>query len=88
MTALVTGAASGMGRATSHVLAEAGARIAVTDVDEEGAQTVAAEIEEAVTYACPSDNFAAISLALGRFLKFSCPRYKSILFPVEHDRWW
>lgn len=47
LTALVTGASSGMGRATAHVLADAGARIAVTDVNEEGAQAVATEIDEA-----------------------------------------
>jgi len=47
LTALVTGASSGMGRATSHVLAQAGARVAVTDVNEEGAQAVVAEIDEA-----------------------------------------
>ncbi len=47
LSALVTGASSGMGRATAHVLAEAGARVAVTDVNEKGANAVAAEIEEA-----------------------------------------
>jgi 3-oxoacyl-[acyl-carrier protein] reductase len=45
--ALITGAGSGMGRATAHVLAEAGARIAVTDVDEKAAKIVAGEIRDA-----------------------------------------
>lgn len=44
--AVVTGGAKGIGRATCHVLAEAGAKVAVTDIlDEEGKQ-VAEEITE------------------------------------------
>lgn len=41
---LVTGAASGMGRATATVFAREGARVAVTDVRAEDAEAVAAEI--------------------------------------------
>src|SRR5262245_60438408 len=44
LTALVTGAASGMGRATAVVLAREGAKVAVTDVNGDGAASVAAEI--------------------------------------------
>src|SRR5579871_5028732 len=43
---LVTGAASGMGRATAHVFADEGARVAVTDFDGDGARRVASEISE------------------------------------------
>ena len=42
--ALITGAASGMGRATAHLFADEGAHVAVTDVGEERVHTVVAEI--------------------------------------------
>ncbi len=44
LTALVTGAASGMGRATARVFAAEGANVAVTDYDAAGAESVAKEI--------------------------------------------
>lgn len=44
LTVLVTGAASGMGRATARVFAAEGANVAVTDFDEQGALSVAKEI--------------------------------------------
>jgi 3-oxoacyl-[acyl-carrier protein] reductase len=44
LTVLVTGAASGMGRATARIFAAEGASVAVTDYSAEGAQAVAAEI--------------------------------------------
>ncbi|MDF0493833.1 SDR family NAD(P)-dependent oxidoreductase [Bradyrhizobium yuanmingense] len=44
LTVLVTGAASGMGRATARVFGNEGANVAVTDFDEQGAQDVAKEI--------------------------------------------
>jgi 3-oxoacyl-[acyl-carrier protein] reductase len=44
LTVLVTGAASGMGRATARVFAAEGANVAVTDYAAEGAQAVAREI--------------------------------------------
>lgn len=42
--ALVTGAASGMGRATAHLFADEGAKVAVLDRNEAGVKTVVEEI--------------------------------------------
>jgi 3-hydroxybutyrate dehydrogenase len=44
-TALVTGAASGIGAACARRLATAGAKVTVLDVDRQGAQRVAAEVD-------------------------------------------
>ena len=43
-TALITGAAQGLGEAIARMLAREGARVALTDVNEAGAQAVAASI--------------------------------------------
>jgi 3-oxoacyl-[acyl-carrier protein] reductase len=45
--ALVTGAASGMGRATAHLFADEGARVGVLDLDPQRVGAVVAEIESA-----------------------------------------
>lgn len=44
---LVTGAASGMGRATAHVFADAGAKLALVDLNEADLQKVVDEVNEA-----------------------------------------
>src|SRR5207247_5718242 len=45
--AVVTGAASGMGRATAHLFADEGAQVAVVDLGNDRVQTVADEITAA-----------------------------------------
>lgn len=45
--AMVTGAASGLGRAIAHMLAREGAKVSITDINGDGALTVAAEINQA-----------------------------------------
>jgi NAD(P)-dependent dehydrogenase (short-subunit alcohol dehydrogenase family) len=42
--ALVTGGANGIGRGFAHALGEAGARVAIVDIDVEGSETVAHEL--------------------------------------------
>jgi len=42
--AIITGGASGIGAATSRLFAREGARVAIWDIDDEGAETVASEI--------------------------------------------
>ncbi|MFM7421070.1 MAG: SDR family NAD(P)-dependent oxidoreductase, partial [Alphaproteobacteria bacterium] len=55
-SALVTGGASGIGRATALAFAREGARVAVADILEEAAQRTVAEIEamggQAMAIAC------------------------------------
>ena len=45
--AIVTGAASGMGRATARLFADEGARLALCDIDQDAVQAVATEIADA-----------------------------------------
>lgn len=51
LNTFITGAGSGIGRATAHLFADQGARVAVTDVSEDRVQKVVAEILEAGGFA-------------------------------------
>jgi NAD(P)-dependent dehydrogenase (short-subunit alcohol dehydrogenase family) len=73
--AIVTGAASGIGRATAHALAAAGAAVVVADLAGDGAKRVADEVEAAggralaqpVDVADEASVVAMIEAALERF---------------------
>jgi NAD(P)-dependent dehydrogenase (short-subunit alcohol dehydrogenase family) len=67
--ALVTGGASGLGRATCLALAEAGARVVVADVDVEGGEAVAKQVGGHFVRCDVSDleeNRAAVAFAVER----------------------
>jgi len=69
--AIITGAASGMGRATAHLFAAEGAKVAVTDLRQEACDAVVAEIEaanvpgEAMGWALDVSDDAAIRRVVG-----------------------
>ena len=73
--ALVTGGASGIGRASALMLAREGARVAIADLDGSGAESVAKEIESAggeavalaVDVAKPAANQEMVNVTLDRY---------------------
>lgn len=69
---VVTGAASGIGAAIAHTLAEVGARVALLDRDAEGSERVAAELRasgtQAVGIACDVSNEDSVREAAARVL--------------------
>ncbi len=67
--ALVTGAASGLGRATARALSEAGASVVVADLDREGGERVADELGGSFIATDVADldaNLAAVAFAVER----------------------
>ena len=70
--ALITGGASGLGRASAMMLAREGARVAVTDINEEGGRAVATAIGDAARFirhdvTSEADWKAAIAATLDAF---------------------
>jgi len=66
-TALVTGAASGFGRAIAKRFAAEGAKVAVVDLNAEGAEKVAAEIgDAAIAIACDVADGGQVKAAFDR----------------------
>ena len=62
-TAIVVGAANGIGRATALAFAAAGASVACADVEEPGAKTTAGEIEAGARCRCISTSPTAPAVA-------------------------
>ena len=64
--ALVTGAGSGLGEAVARALAAQGARVALLDINEAGAQRVAADIgaDRALALRCDISDAASVTTAL------------------------
>ena len=77
--AIVTGAASGMGRATAHLFSDEGAKVAVCDRDSEGVAEVVKEITDngglAAGYVVDLDDAATI----GEFIS----RVRNDLGPID-----
>lgn len=73
--AIVTGGASGIGRATARLLADQGAKLCIADIDSERAESVAKEIGQAggeafacqVDVASPAENDAMVARTLERY---------------------
>ena len=63
--AVVTGAASGLGAETARYLAEAGAKVAMIDIDQAGVETLAAEIG-ALAIPCDVANDLAAEAAIAQ----------------------
>jgi NAD(P)-dependent dehydrogenase (short-subunit alcohol dehydrogenase family) len=99
--AVVTGAASGIGAETAREFARVGARVAVLDRDEAGAQRVAADISEAgaraIAVGCDITDKAGVQRAadtvereLGRcdvLVNNAAAIYAAALMDVDLDRW-
>jgi NAD(P)-dependent dehydrogenase (short-subunit alcohol dehydrogenase family) len=62
-SAIVSGGASGMGKATATALSNAGAKVAIFDVNKEAAEKVAAEIN-GIAYACDVTNAESVESAI------------------------
>lgn len=67
--ALVTGGASGIGRETVKLLAEAGAGVHVADLNLTQAEALAAEIKGATAHACDVTSEADVTALIGRLTR-------------------
>ena len=66
-SALVTGAAGGLGLAIAQRLTADGCRVALADIDGEGAARSAAELHRAAGYSCDVTSEDSVGEMLGRF---------------------
>jgi NAD(P)-dependent dehydrogenase (short-subunit alcohol dehydrogenase family) len=89
--AIVTGAAKGMGKAHSIKLAQAGAKVVVTDIDAPGCQQVVEEIKklrgQAIAVKCDqskkTDVDAVVAETLKKFKKIDILVNNAGIFPFE-----
>lgn len=66
--ALVTGGGSGIGRGSAHALAQAGAHVAVSDIDEDAARNVAGEIGAGEAHRLDVADEAAVEAVVGAIM--------------------
>ena len=71
--AIITGAASGMGRATAHLFADEGARLAIFDINEAALEAVAGEVRsvgvEVLTLVVDLRDRQAVDKAVGSVIE-------------------
>jgi NAD(P)-dependent dehydrogenase (short-subunit alcohol dehydrogenase family) len=97
--ALITGAASGIGRATAHVLAREGAAVMIADLDPEGGERAAADIRASGSEAAfvqvdvRTDAQAMVDAALARWGRLDIlVNNAGVFYPVDFldvafDQW-
>lgn len=73
--AVITGAASGIGRATAQALAARGAKIVIADVDATGAEATAADLVAAGSDAAATHCDVTSDAAFGELRDFTIDRY-------------
>ncbi|WP_030890570.1 SDR family NAD(P)-dependent oxidoreductase [Streptomyces sp. NRRL F-5053] len=83
-TALVTGAASGIGLAVARRLAEDGAAVVVADYDEDGAQLAAGELETAGARAEPVTVDVTDPSSVAEAVRFTVDTYGSLDLAVNN----
>jgi NAD(P)-dependent dehydrogenase (short-subunit alcohol dehydrogenase family) len=91
--ALVTGAASGIGRAAAYLFAREGASVVVSDVDVEGGEATAEQVRKAGAQALfaradvaePRDVAALVGVALERFGRLDCAYNNAGISGAAHD---
>ena len=97
-TAVVTGAAAGIGKACAQLLSSAGADIAVVDIDSNGAEATARELQRAHAFMCDLGSESGIETAGGKIQEsLGCPdiivncagliSYRKGLKAVGTDEW-